>query len=55
MKKNIYIAPRMKVIELESTDIICISQYDGGANQSLDDIDIVPSEDGTYRPVVIFD
>lgn len=46
----------MKVTVLDPAGIICMSQYDGGASQSLDDIiDDTPSVDGTFRPSVIFD
>lgn len=55
MEKKKYIEPKMKAVELDPASIICLSQTGGTATQSLDDYDATPTDNGKYRPYVIFD
>lgn len=57
MKKKEYKEPKMRVIELESTDMLAGSFESGNrtATQSLDDIDNEPSDNGFFRNSVIFE
>lgn len=57
MKKKEYKEPKMRVIELESTDILAGSfeSGNGAATQSLDDNGNEPSDNGFFRNSVIFD